>query len=111
MHHGGFFRIFLIIAIISLLLDWYVFSGLKTFTTDWRSRTWRNAIVYGYLFISVGVTVIFMAGFGSFSRARGMTPFHEWMLSLFLTFFITKIFFVVILFVGDIGRFIYAIFH
>ena len=38
-----------------------------------------------------------------------MTPFHEWMLSLFLTFFITKIFFVLVLLLGDIGRFFYGI--
>jgi len=69
----------------------------------------RQLVNYGYLVISVGVTAVFLLGFGSFSTARGMTPFHEWMLSLFLTFFITKIFFVLILFLGDLGRFFYGI--
>src|ERR1700761_8022249 len=109
MHRGGFIRVFIIIAAISLLLDWYVFSGLKTFTADWQSAKLRNLVTFGYLFISVGLTVVFIAGFGSFSTARGMTPFHEWVLSFFLTFFVTKIFFIIILFLGDIGRFFYGI--
>lgn len=110
MHNGGFLRIFLIMAAASLLLDWYVFSGLRTFVAGWQSNKLRNLITFGYLVISVGITVIFLAGFGSFRTARGMTPFHEWMLSLFITFLITKIFFSLILFFGDLGRFFYGIF-
>ncbi|MDB4905165.1 MAG: phosphohydrolase [Mucilaginibacter sp.] len=109
MHRGGFIRLFFIIAAISLLLDWYVFTGLKTFTADWSSARLRQLVNWGYLVISVGVTLLFVLGFGSFSTAKGMTPFHEWVLSLFLTFFFTKIFFVLILFLGDIGRFFYGI--
>jgi len=92
-------------AAVSLLFDWYVFSGLKTFTGDWQSLKLRRLVTFGYLVISVGITIAFLAGFGSFSTAKGMTPFHEWMLSLFLTFLITKIFFVLVLFLGDITRF------
>ncbi len=46
---------------------------------------------------------------GSFSTANGMTPFHEWVLSLFLALLVTKLFFVLVLFLGDIGRFFYGI--
>jgi len=111
MHRGGFLSIFLIIAAITLLLDWYVFSGLKTFTADWQSPRSRQVVQYGYLLISVGVTVLFLLGFGSFSTAQGMRPFHEYMLSLFITFFVTKIFFVIILSLGDLGRFLVGIFN
>ncbi len=109
MHKGGFFRIFLIIGVISLLLDWYVYNGLKTFTADWQSPRARAILLYGYLLISIGVTVLFIGGLGSFSTARGMTPFHEWMLSLFITIFVTKIVFVIVLSLGDFGRFIAGI--
>jgi hypothetical protein len=105
LHGGGFFKVFLIIAALSLFLDWYVFNGLRTLTSDWHSERLRQLVKWGYLVISVGVTVLFIGGFGSFSTAKGMTPFHEWMLSLFLTFFVTKIFFVLVLFLGDTGRF------
>ncbi len=109
MHRGGFLGVFLIIAVLSLLLDWYVFSGLKTLTSDWQSSRARQFVIYGFLFISIGVTVVFLLGFGSFSTAQGMTPFHEWMLSLFLTFFVTKLVFVIILSLGDLSRFLVGI--
>ncbi|HEV2354041.1 MAG TPA: metallophosphoesterase, partial [Puia sp.] len=38
-----------------------------------------------------------------------MLPFHEWVLSLFLAMLVAKLFFVVVLFVCDSGRVIYAI--
>jgi len=109
MHWGGLLKIFLIIAAISTLMDWYVFSGLKTFTADWQSPKLRNSLLYGYLLVAIGVTVVFIAGFGSFNTAKGMTPFHEWMLSFFITFFVTKLVFILIVFLGDIGRFFVGI--
>jgi len=109
MHRGGFLIVFLIIAGISLLLDWYVFLGLKTLTNEWTSSRSRNFVIYGYLIISLGVIALFVLGVGSFSTAKGMTPVHEWILSIFLTLFITKVFFVLILFLGDLGRFFYGI--
>ena len=95
-------------AAVSLLFDWYVFNGLKTLVADWQPKTLRRVVTFGYLVISIGVSIVFLAGLSSFGSARGMTPFHEWMLSLFLTFLITKIFFVLVLFLGDIGRFFYG---
>jgi predicted MPP superfamily phosphohydrolase len=109
MHGGGFLKIFLIIAAITLLLDWYVFYGLRTLVADWQSQRLKQGILFGYLLISVGVTVLFLVGLGSFSTAKGMTPFHEWVLSFFLTFLITKIFFSVVLLIGDIGRLLYGV--
>ncbi|MEN0053674.1 MAG: metallophosphoesterase [Mucilaginibacter sp.] len=110
MHNSGFFRVFLIISAISLLFDWYVFSGLKTLSADWP-QLWRNLTLFGYLLVSVGIVALFLIGFGSFSTATGMRPFHEWVLSLFLTFFITKLFFVIILSLGDLGRFVIGLFN
>ena len=109
MHNGGFIKVFLIIAAISLLMDWYVFAGLRTLTNDWQSVRLRQLVTYGYLVISVGVILVFILGFGSFTTARGMTPFHEWVLSIFLTFFVTKLVFILVLFLGDTGRFFYGI--
>ena len=107
--HGGFLKILLIILAISLILDWYVFSGLKTLTAGWRSDRWRQLVKWGWLVFSVGITLIFLVGLGSFRTAKGMTPFHEWMLSLFLTLFVTKVFFGVILLLGDLGRLFYGV--
>lgn len=111
MHSSGFLKVFAIIALISLLFDWYIHSGLKTLTADWQSNLWRNVVLWGYLIISVGVTALFLLGFGAFSTASGMRPFHEWMLSLFLTFFITKLVFIIVLSLGDLGRFFVGVFN
>jgi hypothetical protein len=109
MHRGGFIKVFLVLAAISLLLDWYVFNGLKTFASGWRSKRLRRLVTWGYLVISISVSVLFLVTVAGFRTAKGMTPFHEWILSLFLTLLITKIFFVLVLFLGDIGRFFYGI--
>ena len=105
----GLFRFFLILAAVSLLMDWYVFSGLRTLTTGWRSGTLRNIIIWGALITSVGITLLFVAGFGSFNSAKGMRPYHEYIFSLFLVFLITKLFFIIVMFLGDFGRTIYGL--
>lgn len=107
--HGGFLRIFLIIIAITLLLDGYVFSGLKTLTKGWRSQRAQQLVKWGFLIFSLGITVFFLIGLPGFRTAQGMTPFPEWILSLFLAIFITKLFFSIILLVGDLGRLIAAL--
>ncbi|HXB91414.1 MAG TPA: metallophosphoesterase, partial [Puia sp.] len=109
MHKGGLTRILLYFAAVSLLLDWYVYNGLKTLSKGWRSKRLRRTVRIGYLVIALGVTLLFFIGLGSFRTAQGMTPYHEWVLSLFLAFLITKIFFALILFLGDSGRLLYGI--
>ena len=109
MHGRKFLQFFLILGAVSLLLDWYVYNGLKTLTAGRRSARRRKLVGRGYLVIAIGLTVLFFVGIPSYSTAKGMTPFHEWILSLFLAFLITKIFFVLVLFLGDIGRFFYGI--
>lgn len=109
MHKGGFLNLFLIIAGVTLLMDLYVFFGLKTFVSGWKSQRWRRVVLWGYLAVSIGVTIAFLSGLNSYRSARGMTPYHEWTLSLLLTFFLTKLFFIIILFLGDIGRLFYAV--
>lgn len=108
MHRKGFFFVFLIIAALTLLLDLYVYNGLRIFTRGWQPK-WRHTVLWGYLGISIGVTVLFLVGLGSFSTAQGMRPFHEWILSLTLVFLITKIIFSVILLIGDMGRLFYGL--
>jgi len=109
MHQKGLMKWFLVVLVVVFLMDWYVYNGLKTLTAGWKSRRRQRLVRWGYLVVSLGVTVVFTLGMGSFNTARGMTPFHEWMLSLFITFFITRLFFVVILFLGDLGRLFYGV--
>ncbi|MFB9842882.1 metallophosphoesterase [Mucilaginibacter ginsenosidivorans] len=109
MHRGSFLTIFLVITGLTLLLDWYVYNGLRTLTKGWPSLRWKQVLLWGYLALSLGVTALFLVGLGSFSTAKGMTPYHEWVLSFFLTFFITKVVFSLVLVIGDIGRLLYGV--
>lgn len=109
MRRGGFFNVLMIILAVTLLLDWYVFSGLKTLTKAWQSDRLRLLVRWGYLIVSPGVTVLFVIGLGSLRTARGMTPYHEWVLSLLLALLVTKIIFCLVLFLGDITRFFYGV--
>jgi len=110
MHNTNIFLIIaLILSALSLLLDWYVFTGLKTFTKGWKSVKWQRLVTFGYLFFAIGILVWLLAGISSFRTAKGMEPYHEWVLSIFLVFLISKLFFVLVLFIGDIVRFFYGI--
>jgi predicted MPP superfamily phosphohydrolase len=105
MHRSGFLIVFLILAVISFLMDWYVYRGLRTLSADWSSNRSRSLLLWAYLIISVGITIVFIAGIGSFSTSQGMRPFHEWMLSLFLMMLISKLLFITVLSLGDLVRF------
>ncbi len=109
MRRSGFFVFFIIIAAISLLLDWYVYNGLKTFTADWQWQRVRAIVLYGFLLISIGVTALLLLSFSGGGASHGMSNFQSWMLSLFLTFFVTKLVFVIVLSLGDFGRFVVGI--
>ena len=109
MHRGGFATLFFILVAITLLLDWYVYNGLRSFVADWRSKRRDRGMLWSYLVVSISSTLAFLLSIGSFSTASGMRPFHEWVLSFFLVFLITKIFFSLVLLLGDIGRLFYGI--
>jgi len=109
MHQKGLMKWLLVIFLVVFLMDWYVFNGLKTLTAGWKSKRRQRVVRWGYLVVSIGVTVVFALGLGSFNSAKGMTPFHEWMLSLFLTLLITRLVFVLVLFLGDLGRLFYGV--
>ncbi|MEP6750394.1 MAG: metallophosphoesterase [Bacteroidota bacterium] len=109
MHGNGLFKVFIIICLISLLFDWYIFNALKTWSADWTSKFRRRILLRGYLVISVGLTILLLLKMSSFRTASGMRPFNEWILSLFLVFLFTKLFFVIVLFIGDLARLVLGV--
>jgi len=111
MHSSGFLKVFLIISAISLLLDWYVYYGLKIISQGRLPRFRHGLITWGYLIPAVGITVLMLTGLNSFTTPRGMRPYHEWVLSIFLTFLVTKIMFSLVLFLGDAARFFTGLFR
>ncbi|HTR28701.1 MAG TPA: metallophosphoesterase [Puia sp.] len=109
MHRGRFLTIFLILVALSLLFDIYAYNGLRTIASGWKSRQFRRLLLWGYVIVSVGLMLLLVLGIGSFSTPKGMRPYHEWVLSLFLALLVTKLVFVLVLFLWDSGRFFYAI--
>jgi len=90
---------------IAILLDGYAYLGLKTLTNGWRRPWLRMLVIFGCLvpdFIVTALCAFFTRDIG---LPKVMGPFYEWLLSLFLTFLITKLIFALVLFIGDLGRF------
>lgn len=102
MHRAPINIIFIVLS-INFILDAYVFNGIKTLTKQWRTQRQRMAR-WGYLIITLGLAALLLINIGRLRTAKGMIPYYEWVLSLFLTLLITKIFFSVILLLGDTGR-------
>ena len=109
MRHGGFMRILFLISLFSFLLDIYAYQGVKTWVSGWKSARRKKIAKRTYLVFFVGVTVLFLAAI-TFTT-HYLTRFQEWALSLFLTFLITKLFFIIVLLLGDIVRFFWGIFR
>jgi len=109
MHGSIFAKVFLILIAVDLLLDWYTFMGIRTLTNTWKSAGLRQVVNWGWLGVVVGITVLLVGGFDSFRHPSGMMPYREWVLSLFLALFVTKLFFAIILLLGDIGRLLYGL--
>jgi len=105
--HGGFVRVFYIFCLISFLLDIYAWQGVKTWISGWKSLRRKKiaGLIYGLSF--GGSTILFLAAI-TFGPGH-LTRFQEWTLSLFLTFLITKLFFIIVLLLGDIVRFFWGI--
>jgi predicted MPP superfamily phosphohydrolase len=108
MHGNALLKVFLVILALYFLMDWYAWNGLKTLVAGWRSERLRQVVKWSYFVISVGAALTFFINLRSFGVATGMTPVHEWIFSLFLTLFLTKLFFCLVLLLGDIGRLLYG---
>jgi len=107
MHHGSIMRVLYLVSLFSLLLDIYAYHGVKTWVSGWKSVRRKKIALSSYLVFFTGASILFLAGI-SFST-QYLTRFQEWALSLFLTFLITKLFFIIVLLLGDIVRFFWGI--
>jgi hypothetical protein len=103
MRHGGIFQFAIILIAIGLLMDWYVYNGLKTLLADSGIKT-RRIIIGIYFLVSIIVVVLLLLTISKANKPPGMTPYHQWVLSIFLTLFISKVVFILVLFFGDIYR-------
>jgi predicted MPP superfamily phosphohydrolase len=98
----------MIMGVVFLLMNWYVFQGIKRLTTGWRARQLKKAVLWGY-WLFVG---LFIAGFAwsvylRFSEDTA-TSLVQWFINAFLTLFVTQLVFMLVLLAEDIYRLIRA---
>lgn len=103
MNNTILFRIILVFVIIGAI-DFYVFQGIRTLTKDLAPRT-RLLIHSIYWLINISVFLSVILGFALINRNTGPTHYFSRIFSIFLMFFLPKLFFALILLVEDVFRF------
>jgi predicted MPP superfamily phosphohydrolase len=101
--HGQFIKFALVLVTVSFLMDWYVYHGLKTLLLK-RSDKTKRIILWSYLAIGVISSFLLLFNMNNSNKPPGLQPFHQWVLSIFLTLLITKVVFILVLLVGDAYR-------
>ncbi|QCR21570.1 metallophosphoesterase [Pontibacter sp. SGAir0037] len=101
-------RFIMILGVLSLLMDWYVYQGIKRLTAGWKSVGLRKTVRTLYWVFFIG----FILGFAyaiylRFSEDKS-GAFVQWFINAFLTFFVTKLVFMLVLLAEDIYRVIVA---
>lgn len=102
---------FILVAAISMLIDWYVFQGVKTLITGLQSLRLRQIINWSYWMFSVGLTVSLLYIFYSILATGKITTFTNIAFNTFLTLFVTKLVFIIVLFGEDIYRIVATAFN
>ncbi|MEK7256572.1 MAG: metallophosphoesterase [Bacteroidota bacterium] len=87
--------------LIFLLLDLYVFQGVKTLTAPLQSQALRTGIHWAFWLISAGLPLFVF--FSLFQLGRSSSVFTA-SVSIFITLFVTKLVFVLVLMGGDLAR-------
>lgn len=105
MRHGGIFQFFVYLIVISFLLDFYVSQGLKTLLAKANQQT-RRIVLWAYWAISILLVVALVVTITGASRPPGMRPYQQWLLSIFIGLLVSKLFFALVLLIGDVYRLI-----
>ncbi|MDX5346477.1 MAG: metallophosphoesterase [Hymenobacteraceae bacterium] len=99
-----------IMGLLSLLMDWYVYQGIKRLTQNWKSNR-RNITHWSYWIFFTGFNISFIFSVYHRFTHDQTTPFTQWVLNMFLAFFVTKLVFILVLFGEDLVRGITAFFR
>jgi predicted MPP superfamily phosphohydrolase len=104
-----------ILLIISLLLDYYTFQGVKAITGDHqtRGRGIRNRtihLIYWLIFAGTSVALIISILLPDIASG-GIPSFTQWMINIFITLLVTKLAFALVLLIEDIYRILATAFN
>jgi len=98
----------IVISIISFLLDWYVFQGVKALTASLIESD-RLIVHTTFWFVSIAVLFAFIFNFYKAIPTGKFTLLFNTVFNAFLTLFVTKFVFVLVLFAEDIYRMLMGI--
>jgi predicted MPP superfamily phosphohydrolase len=101
----------LIIIAVSLFIDWYVFQGIKTLTSGWQDLFLRQLVHWAYWMFFTGFTASIIYTLRTWGGAHRSSSLTQGVINLTLTFFITKMVFIFVLFGEDIYRVLATIFN
>jgi uncharacterized protein len=93
----------LILGLLSLMMVWYIFQGVKRLVTEWRPL-YRRVLYRIYWIFFIGFILVFAATFYWRSTTDHTTPFMQWVINAFLTLLVTQFSFSLVLLVEDIIR-------
>lgn len=95
---------FIVGFLILLLIDIYVFQGLKTVVKK-LAVNWRRILYFGYWAVTLYIFLSFF--FYKILGPQGISPhLQRWSTVLFFIVYVSKLPIVVFLFIDDIGRFV-----
>ena len=97
------------LSALSILLDYYVFQGVKTLCTPFEVNT-TLVIFYLYWIGSLAILVSFLANFYRAVPTGKFTLLFNTVFNAFVTLFVTKLLFALILLTGDIYRLVFGLF-
>ncbi|WP_347159082.1 metallophosphoesterase [Pontibacter chitinilyticus] len=104
------YKLIITLGIFSLLLDWYVYQGMKRLVNSWSARQRRTVSRVYWVAWFVFLAAFAYAIYARFSAGYA-TPFAQWMINAFVTLLVTKLVFILVLFAEDIIRALVAAFR
>ncbi|WP_026898378.1 metallophosphoesterase [Daejeonella oryzae] len=98
----------LILILVSFLIDLYVYQGIQKLT---ENLDYSLIIRFLYWIISITVLTSFVYLLSKVFPSREFTKLFNFSFNSFLTLFVSKLAFILVLFLEDIFRFLTALYH
>lgn len=97
-------RFILILGVIFFFMTWYGFQGIKRLTADWYSARYRKTVHLAYWLFFIVLLLSFAVTFYIRFSTDNSSPLIQWVMNVFLTFFVTLLVFILPLLLEDIYR-------
>jgi uncharacterized protein len=104
MNHGQNLLGILLLSVILLGIDLYVYQGIRTLTQGWANVVLKNTVNIGYWLVSVFVLANLIFAFRQIADNQNFTDYAKRSMNVFVILALTKVTFLFFLFGEDIYR-------